>query len=139
MGKTSDASLYLFGLKILVNPSNDSKQELLPSNNINFQHVESMLSSSSVPLTAGAERALSFLKNSGGAFRQNTPPTLDTVMNVINAPSMPSSEVMLVKSYLDVRLKEMEEKIVKDFDDKLKAFEERQNQKFNEIIQLLRK
>lgn len=165
LGKAADKNLYLFGLKVLIT----SGKESFSQNSIDFKNVETMLSNSNVPLSAGAERALQFLKHSGGSFGQRsqaTPPNMEMLMNLINQSTLggptvsdlekseteshsPSSlhektsssgsEIALVKSYLDVRIKEMQDMIMNDFDQKLKAFEERQNQKFDQILQLLRK
>lgn len=160
---------------MLVTPGKESNQKILPftQNSIDFKNVEMILSNSNVPLSAGADNALQFMKHSGGAFAQKSQasaPNMEMIMNLINqstlnqtVPQLKTSEtksnesastssihekssdtssateIPLLKSYLDVRLKEMQEMIINDFDQKLKALEERQNQKFNKILQLLKK
>ncbi|XP_063706709.1 uncharacterized protein LOC134835712 [Culicoides brevitarsis] len=172
LGKSSDKALYLFGLKVTIKPGSDSSHKMLPfapSSSIDFKNVESMLSNSNVPISAGAEKALTFLKQSGKSFAPPAmPPNMEVLMNMLNQASIQSSQnpkvpeleapstsktekstkdmppfgsnpLEMVKSYLDVRLKEMQNEIMKDFDAKLKGFEERQNQKFDQIIKMLKK
>lgn len=156
---------------MILTPGKEPSPKLLPfsQNSIDFKNVETILSNSNVPISAGAERALHFLKQSGQKSSQTNPPNMEMLMNLINqtnlnhvAPQLESSEtksnenvitpsvsnekisetskateILMIKSYLDVRLKEMQETIMRDFAEKLKGFEERQNQKFDKILSVL--
>uniref|UniRef100_A0A336MH29 CSON015390 protein n=1 Tax=Culicoides sonorensis TaxID=179676 RepID=A0A336MH29_CULSO len=157
LGKSSDSNLYLFGLKIQLNQDSKAKNLLFQQNSIDFGNVESILKNSHVPLSDGAERALTFLKHSEGLQKkQVSAPSLDTIMNLLNQSksAIPeicdkrsetdascssdthemSPNIASMKSYFDIRLKEMEESLIREFDIKLKAMEDRQNEKFQEMI-----
>ncbi|KAF6199269.1 hypothetical protein GE061_007295 [Apolygus lucorum] len=155
-------SLWIYGIKLLVN-----KLQLPPSaGTFDYHRVDEMLNASNLPITDRAERAKQFLQkymNSGSTEKQVDPRAIlkmlegeyrpqlnlvgDAKRNVCDyiaqftaakqKKDAEAESVSDVKSYVDNSMKQLEERVQNNIKLQLEAFEEKQNQKLDQILQLL--
>uniref|UniRef100_A0A0A9XT41 Methionine--tRNA ligase n=1 Tax=Lygus hesperus TaxID=30085 RepID=A0A0A9XT41_LYGHE len=154
--------LWIYGIKLLV-----KKVELPPpAGTFDYHRVDEMLNASKLPITDTAEKAKQFLQkymSSGSTERQPDPRAILKILegeyrthmkpmedagrnvsqyiaNLMSVKQKKDSEtesVSDVKSYVDNSIKQLEERVQNNLKLQLEAFEEKQNQKLDQILQLL--
>lgn len=130
----------IIGLEVYISGVQSSQ-----SVKINFASVQALLND--VPLSEGAQKAFKFLQSTPlpgpmpnvMAAQPTLPPIQDLMkmfsskMELNNGNGRDSTDDSL-RSYLDVRINEMENRLKRYFDEKLNDVETRQQQKLDQIL-----
>ncbi|KAK9509190.1 hypothetical protein O3M35_006557 [Rhynocoris fuscipes] len=158
-------TLWLYGITLFIRQSQPTKSDSL----IDFTNVDQILRNSSINLSENAERAKNFIKNynlkkntsNDSEILQNL---LEKYGNILGNNSskiisliehrsdVDNNEILMkrkendtkdtendIKNYVDKKLQQLEERVQNNLELQLKEFEQKQNEKLDNIIQLLQK